>query len=133
MSPFRFVQWISEGRTVTVYGDRQQWRDFTYMDDIAQGTLAALRPVGYEVINLGSDESIVLNDVIRLVERLVEREAKIEKRERYPADIMATWADISKAKRLLGWRPRMRFRDGVAKLVDWYRANRKWVSHVRTS
>jgi UDP-glucuronate 4-epimerase len=67
MSLFRFTQWISEGRPVIVYEDGQQSRDFTYVDDIARGTIAGLKPLGYEVINLGSDEPIVLMDAIRLV------------------------------------------------------------------
>ena len=140
MSLFRFVQWISEGRPVIVYGDGQQSRDFTYVDDIARGTLAALRPMrfdqaqqsGYEVINLGSDQPIVLNDAIRLVEELVGKKAAIEYRPRHPADVLATWADISKAERLLGWRPQSPFEEGVARLVPWYRTNREWARDIVT-
>ncbi len=102
MSIFRFVQWIHEGRPVLVYGDGKQSRDFTYVDDIARGTLAALKPVGYEVINLGSDTPIVLMDAIRLVEDLAGKRASIEYKPRHPADVLATWADIEKAERLLG-------------------------------
>jgi UDP-glucuronate 4-epimerase len=132
MSLFRFTQWISEGRPVIVYGDGQQSRDFTYVDDIARGTIAGLKPLGYEVINLGSDEPIVLMDAIRLVEELTGREAKLEHKERHPADVLATWADIGKAERLLGWRPQTQFREGVANLVDWYRDNREWAREIRT-
>jgi nucleoside-diphosphate-sugar epimerase len=132
MSMFRFVQWMSEGRPVIVYGDGQQSRDFTYVDDIARGTIAALRPLGYEVINLGSDEPIVLNDAIRLVEELVGKKAVIEYQPRHPADVLATWADINKAECLLGWRPRVPFEEGVARLVAWYRANREWAKNVST-
>ena len=140
MSLFRFVQWISEGRPVIVYGDGQQSRDFTYVDDIARGTLAALKPMcfdeaqesGYEAINLGSDRPIVLTDAIRLVEELVGKRAMLEYRPRHPADILATWADISKAERLLGWRPQTTFREGVTRLVDWYQRNREWARNVAT-
>jgi UDP-glucuronate 4-epimerase len=132
MSMFRFVQWISEGQPVIVYGDGQQSRDFTYVDDIARGTLAALKPMGYEVINLGSDEPIVLNDAIRLVEELVGKRAAIEHRPRHPADVLATWADISKAERLLDWRPQTQFREGVACLAAWYQENREWAKNVST-
>jgi UDP-glucuronate 4-epimerase len=132
MSLFRFVQWISEGRPVIVYGDGKQSRDFTYVDDIARGTIAALSPLGYEVINLGSDESIVLNDAIRLVEELVEKKAAIEHRPRHPADVLATWADISKAEKLLNWWPRFTFREGVAQLVGWYQENQEWAKKVST-
>jgi len=132
MSLFRFTQWISEGRPVLVYGDGQQSRDFTYVDDIARGTIAGLKPLGYEVVNLGSDEPIVLMDAIRTVEEAVGREAALEHAPRHPADILATWADIGKAERLLGWRPRVRFAEGVARLADWYRENRAWAKDVAT-
>ncbi len=132
MSLFRFVQWISEGRTVTVYGNGQQSRDFTYIEDIARGTVAALRPVGYEVVNLGSDKPVILNDAIQLVERLVDRKAEIHQEPPQQADVMATWADISKAKSLLGWQPQTSFETGVENLVHWYRENREWASKVVT-
>ncbi len=140
MSLFRFVQWISEGRAVTVYGDGQQSRDFTYVDDVASGTLAALnlkfgfrnpKPY-YEVINLGSNRPVVLMDAIRLVEEQVGKKARLEYRPRHPADLRATWADIDKAGRLLEWRPQTRFRDGVARLVAWYQKNREWAKDVAT-
>lgn len=132
MSLFRFVQWISEGRPVMVYGDGQQSRDFTYVDDIARGTVAALKPVGFDVINLGSDQPVVLMEAIRLIERLVDRTAHIDFKPRHLADVLATWADISKAKRSLGWCPQTRFEDGVGKLVRWYRENREWAKEIET-
>ena len=132
MAMFRFVQWIHEARPVTIYGDGQQSRDFTYLDDIARGTVAALRPLGYEVINLGSDQPVLLMDAIRLVERLVGRKAQLEFQPHHPADILATWADVGKAERLLGWRSRVSFEDGVRRLVDWYRENRGWARDVAT-
>jgi len=139
MSLFRFVQWISEGRPVIVYGDGQQSRDFTYVDDIARGTIAALfnpqseiRNPKYEIINLGSDRPVVLMEAIRLVEELVGKKAHIEHNPRHPADVLATWADIGKAERLLGWKPQTRFESGVSRLVDWYRKNRVWASEIVT-
>lgn len=132
MSLFRFTQWISEGRPVKVFGDGRQSRDFTFVDDIARGTIAALRPLGHEVINLGSDEPVVLMDAIRLIEGLVGREAALEHVPLHPADVTATWADIGKAGRLLGWRPQTRFAEGVARLVEWYGQNREWASKVTT-
>lgn len=132
MSPFRFVQWISEGRPVTVYGDGSQRRDFTYVDDIARGTLAGLRPVGYEVINLGSDAPVVLLDFIHLVERLVGQPAQLVFKPAHAADVPATWADIGKAERYLGWRPEIRFEEGLARLVAWYQAEREWAAQIHT-
>ena len=76
MSLFRFVQWINEGREVTVFGDGKQSRDFTYVDDIGRGTVAALKPLGFEIINLGSDKPVILNQAIKIVETLVKKKAK---------------------------------------------------------
>jgi nucleoside-diphosphate-sugar epimerase len=133
MSLFRFVQRIHEGRPMTVFGDGTQERDFTYVDDIARGTIAALKPVGYEIVNLGSDEPVVLNDAIALVERLAGASAKIERETMHPADVHATWADITRAREILGWQPTVSFDAGVARLVDWYRANRDWAREIDTS
>jgi UDP-glucuronate 4-epimerase len=115
------------------------------VDDIATGTLAALHylttdhrrqtavggPV-FEIINLGSDQPVMLMEAIRLVEELVGKKAQIEFRPRHPADVPATWADIGKAEWLLGWRPQTPFRDGVARLVEWYQENRAWAKEIQT-
>lgn len=132
MSLFRFVQWISEGKPVTVFGDGRQERDFTYVDDVARGTIASMRPLGYEIINLGSDEPVVLADAVRLVEEYTGRQANIVNQPRHPADVLATWADINKAGRLLEWRPQTSFAQGVRNLVDWYNENREWAREIRT-
>src|SRR5690606_9370905 len=120
MSLFRFVQWIREGRPVTVFGDGTQRRDFTYVDDVARGTVAGLEPSGYNIVNLGSDEPVVLNDAIALIERLTGQRARIERQPMHAADVPATWADIRRAKALLGWAPETRFDEGVRRLVEWY-------------
>jgi len=132
MSLFRFVKWVAEGDPVIVYGDGTQERDFTYVDDIAAGTVAALKPLGFEVINLGSDHPIVLNDALRLVEELVGAKARVVHRPRHEADVQATWADITRARTLLGWSPRYEFRDGVTQLVSWYLENRTWAREIST-
>jgi nucleoside-diphosphate-sugar epimerase len=133
MSAFRFVQWISEGKPVTVYGDgKQSSRDYTYLEDIARGVIAGLKPLEYEVINLGSDSPIVLIDTIRLIEELVGRKAELSHQPFHPADARATWADIRKAEKLLGWRPQVSFHQGITALVEWYQANREWAKHIQT-
>ncbi|MGC4002134.1 MAG: GDP-mannose 4,6-dehydratase [Pirellulales bacterium] len=124
MSVFRFIRWINEGETITLFGDGEQQRDFTYVEDIARGTIAALRPLGYEVINLGGDRSTPLSAVIRQIEELTGKRAVIERHPAHPADVPATWADISAAGRLLDWRPSVTLEEGVARCVEWYRANR---------
>lgn len=132
MVPFRLVQWISEGQPVTVFGDGQQSRDFTYVDDIARGTIAGLRPLGYEVINLGSDTPVVLMDAIRIVEKLIDAQANLVRKPRHAADVLATWADISKAKQLLDWHPQVSLHDGMKRLIDWYQNNRDLAKEVQT-
>jgi nucleoside-diphosphate-sugar epimerase len=132
MSLFRFCQWIHEGKPLQVYGDGQQSRDFTYVDDIARGTIAGLKPVGYEVINLGSDTPTVLMDVIRYIEEKVGRPAKLEYQPRHPADVTATWANIDKARAMLGWEPTTSWQQGVDNLIAWYAENRDWTSRVAT-
>ena len=132
MSLFRFTQWIAEGKPVLVYGDGTQSRDFTYVDDVARGTIAALKPLFYEIINLGSDEPVVLNEAIARIEALTEKKAHVRYEESNPADVKATWANIEKAERLLGWRPKVRFADGLAHLVEWYAANREWAKEIKT-
>lgn len=132
MSPFRFVQWISEGRPVKIFGDGRQSRDYTYIDDIARGTIAGLKRVGYEVFNLGSDTPIVLMDSVRLIERLVSKKAVLEHSAMHSADMRATWADISKAENVLGWRPQVGFEEGFRNLVAWYQENRDWTRDVAT-
>jgi nucleoside-diphosphate-sugar epimerase len=132
MSAFRFVQWIDKGRPVTVFGDGRQSRDFTYVDDIARGTLAALRPLGYEVINLGSDSPVVLADVIAHIEAALGKRANLEYRPSHPADVPATWANIDRARVLLDWKPTTRWQDGLDQLVDWYRRERHWAGEIDT-
>jgi nucleoside-diphosphate-sugar epimerase len=132
MTPLRFVQRIREGRVITIFGDGTQSRDFTYVDDIAQGTIAALRPVGCEAFNLGSDEPLKLSAMIGLIEELTGQKAKIEYRPWHPADMAATWADISKARKTLGWAPQTGFREGLQRLVTWYEENRAWAKEIDT-
>ena len=132
MSLFRFVQWIFEGRPLLVYGDGQQSRDFTYVDDIARGTIAGLKPLGYEVVNLGSDTPTVLMEVIRYIEQKIGKPALFEYQPRHPADVTATWANIDKARSMLGWEPQTTWQQGVDNLIDWYRTNRSWTADILT-
>jgi UDP-glucuronate 4-epimerase len=132
MSLFRFVQGISDGKPIFLFGDGAQERDFTYVDDIARGTAAAIKPLGYEIINLGSDRPVKIRDVIAQVEACTGKKAEINRQPVHKADVPATWADISKAGALLGWEPQTQFEDGVRKLVEWYRAEQSWASQIST-
>lgn len=133
MSLFRFVQWIREGRPLILFGDGKQERDFTHVRDVARGTIKMLNLTGYNIINLGSDHPVVLAEVIRRIEALLGKQAAIEYHPAHPADVMATWADISRAADLIGWRPECDFDLGLAECVRWYEENRTWAKDVVTT
>ncbi len=132
MVMFRFAQWIAEGREVRVNGDGTQSRGFTYLDDIARGTILGLKPVGYEVINLGGHQVITVNDLIQKVETLVGKKANVIYQDRHPADVMENSANVEKARSMLGWEPRVSLEEGIPNLVNWYLAERSWVSQILT-
>jgi UDP-glucuronate 4-epimerase len=132
MVMFRFTQWINEGRPVKLNGDGEQSRGFTYLDDIARGTILGLKPLGYEIINLGGHEVIKINDLIRMLESRLNRKAVVEYQPLHPADALANWANVEKARDLLGWEPQVSINTGVDRLVEWYLQERSWVSQVLT-
>ena len=132
MSMFRFVKWITEGSPVLLYGDGEQTRGFTFVDDIARGTILGLKQLGYEIINLGGHENIKMNTLIKLIESKVGKSAKINRLPANPADMLANWADVSKAKQLLGWEPLVSLDEGVTKMVDWYNAECAWAKEIIT-
>ena len=132
LAMFRFVQWICEERPVLVNGDGTQSRGFTFVDDIARGTIAALKPLGYEIINLGGHETITINGLIELTEELAGKPAKVEYGPPNLADMYQNWADVSKARQMLDWQPQYNLREGLWKLIEWYRAERAWAKDIIT-
>ncbi len=132
MVMFRFAQWISEGRPVRVNGDGEQSRGFTYVDDIARGTILGLKPLGYEIINLGGHETIKINELITIMEEQIGKPADVHRLPRHPADMFSNWANVEKAKRLLGWAPQVSLAEGIASLVSWYKEESHWASQVIT-
>lgn len=132
MSMFRFTKWIREGKPLRLNGDGEQSRGFTYVDDIARGTILGLKPLGYEIINLGGHEMVKINQVIEMLEELIGRKAQVVSQPAHPADMLANWADVSKAGRLLGWEPRVSLLEGMTRMVAWYNEQRSWASQVDT-
>ncbi len=130
---FRFTQWIIEGQPVRINGDGTQSRGFTFIDDIVRGIIAALKPVGYEVINLGGHEVITINDLVTLIEDLTGKKAIVQHGPPNPADMFTNWADVTKARELLGWTPEYDMRAGTQKLIEWYMAERSWAKEVLTA
>lgn len=119
MSIFRFIRWIKEGQPIELFGDGSQSRDFTYVDDIARGTILAAREIGYEIINLGGGQNpISLKKIISNLESLIGKKAIIKNFEFHKADIKETWADISKAEKLLSWKPQVSIEEGLKRTVD---------------
>ena len=133
MSIFRFIQWIAEGRPLVLYGDGLQERDFTFVDDIARGTVAALRPLGFEVINLGGDRPVKMMDLITMIKERLGKSADIDQRETAPADMPSTWADINKAQKLLNWRPEVSLETGLEAAISWYLQERDWAESIPTT
>jgi len=131
MSYFFFIQWIDQGCPLEIFGDGTQSRDFTYVDDIASGTIAALKPLGYEIFNLGGGKQpTTLLLMIEKLEELLGKKAKLEFKPFHIADVKSTYADISKAKSLLDWEPTISLDEGLEQCVKWYRDNQPWASSI---
>ncbi|MCQ3935887.1 MAG: nucleotide sugar epimerase [Chloroflexi bacterium] len=132
LAMFRFVQWISEGLPVRINGDGKQSRGFTYVDDIARGTIAALKPLGYEIINLGGHEVVTINQLVEMIEELTGKSANVQYGPPNLADMFTNQADVTKARQLLGWEPQVDLREGLSNLIKWYNKERDWAKEVLT-
>ncbi len=132
MGLLRFTSWIDRGQPIELFGDGSQTRDFTFVDDIARGTIAALKPVGYEVINLGGGlNPVTIADVISRLEVLLGKTAVLNRKPFHPADLKETSADIAKAARMLHWKPQVSLDEGLKQSAAWYRANIAWLREVK--
>jgi UDP-glucuronate 4-epimerase len=131
MAPFRFSEQIRRGLPVTLFGDGSATRDFTYIDDIAAGTLAALNPLGYEIINLGGgNQPVRIALMIESLARHLGREAIIDQQSPVAADMQDTQAEISKAGKLLDWHPATTSEEGFRKTAEWHLANASWLDKL---
>ncbi|MFZ7121001.1 MAG: GDP-mannose 4,6-dehydratase [Eubacteriaceae bacterium] len=131
MSPFRFIKWISEGTPLTIYGDGSQERDFTYVDDIAEGTIKSLKPLGYEIINLGNNQPHKLSDMIKIIEKYTGKKTSYKYERFHKADMKSTWADINKANSILSWKPEIDLDEGIKRTVEWTKGNWDWVKNIK--
>jgi UDP-glucuronate 4-epimerase len=115
----KFARLITSGQPVTVYGDGSTRRDYTYVDDIVRGVMAAIEyeRTGYEVINLGNSRTVSLLEMIRALEEVLGRPAVLDWQAEQPGDVPRTWANVDKARRLLGYQPRTPFIEGVQRFV----------------
>jgi UDP-glucuronate 4-epimerase len=122
MAPFKFIDRVFNGQPIQQFGDGTTSRDYTYIDDIAAGVIRAIdRPLGCEVINLGNGRPYLLSDFIALVEKCVGRKAIIEILPEQPGDVDRTCADITKARSLLGYNPKVSFEEGIERTTEWYK------------
>ncbi|HWS89167.1 MAG TPA: GDP-mannose 4,6-dehydratase [Pyrinomonadaceae bacterium] len=120
----KFARLISAGEPIPVFGDGTTRRDYTYVDDIVAGVRAAMdyEASDYEVINLGGSRTVELRELIALLEKELGRKAVIDRRPTQPGDVPRTYADVSKARRLLGYDPRTPIEEGVRRFVEWYKS-----------
>ncbi|RMH80535.1 MAG: NAD-dependent epimerase/dehydratase family protein [Acidobacteria bacterium] len=131
MSVFRFIKWMLEDKPLELYGDGSQSRDFTYVEDVAEGTILATKPLGYEIINLGNNRPHTVEELISLIEKYTGKRASLRKKDFHKADMKDTWADIKKAQELLGWKPKVSIEEGIRKTVEWTLENWDWVRNIK--
>jgi UDP-glucuronate 4-epimerase len=119
----KFTKALMKGEPLTVFGDGSTSRDYTYVDDIVQGVVAAIDYSGspFEIINLGNNYAIPLKDLIAQLETVTGKKAQIEQQPEQPGDLRQTCADISKAQRLLNYQPQTKLEDGLRRFHDWYK------------
>ena len=118
----QFTRKIYAGQPIDQFGDGSTRRDYTYIDDVIQGTVAALKYGGplFDIFNLGESETIQLKDLIAAIENALGKKAKINQLPEQPGDVPLTCADISKARKLLGYNPSTRLSDGLPRFIDWF-------------
>ena len=121
----KFARLISEGKPIPVFGDGTTRRDYTFIDDIIAGVRAAIdyNQSDYAVINLGESRTVELRELISLIEKELGATAKIDRQPLQPGDVPQTFADIAKARRLLGYNPQTQIEDGIKKFVEWFKRN----------
>ena len=125
MAVYKFTKLINEGKEVEMYGDGTTKRDYTYIEDILQGVLAAVeKNFDFEIINLGESRTVELKYLIMLIEKNLGKKAKIKIMNMQPGDVPITYADITKAKKLLNYNPKTNIEEGIKKFIEWYKHER---------
>jgi len=121
MAMYKFCKAIDEGKTIQLYGNGEPLRDYTYIDDIVDGIIQSILNVkGFEVFNLGESRTISVNGLIEIFEEKLGKKAITNNTGMQPGDVKETFADISKAKEMMGYDPQTLVQEGVGKLVHWY-------------
>ena len=122
MAIHKFTSLMDQEKEIPMYGDGSSKRDYTYIDDLIDGMMAVLqRHKGFEIYNLGESRTTSLKELIRMIEGCLGKKAKIKAVEPQPGDVSITYADITKAKRLLNYQPKIEMEEGIKKFVEWYK------------
>ena len=125
MAPYLFTESILNGKKIKKFGDGGTKRDYTYIDDIVSGVVAALDlDHKFEIINLGNSSPITLNEFISTLEEITGKKMQIEQLPMQAGDVDQTFADVAKAKKLLNYDTKTSFKEGMKKFVEWYKENR---------
>lgn len=128
----KFARRIMLGQPLPIYGDGTSLRDYTYVDDIVDGIMASLENVfQFEIINLGCGHPVVLMDVVKLLEESIGRKAVLDFQPMPPCDPPMTHADITKAQRLLNYKPKVQIEEGIKRFVEWFLAHWEWMRKVK--
>jgi UDP-glucuronate 4-epimerase len=124
MAIHKFTKMIDSGKRIEIYGDGSSRRDYTHIDDIIDGVEAAVdKKLAFEIINLGKSETTELNRLVSLIEENLGKKAKIKRMPMQPGDVPVTCADVSKAKKLLGYRPKVKVEEGITDFIKWYKGH----------
>ncbi len=124
MAIHKFARLIDQGEKIPIYGDGSSRRDYTYIDDLIDGILGVIRyHKGFEIYNLGESQTTSLKELIRLIEKAIGKKANVEMLDPQPGDVSVTYADITKAKRMLKYQPGVKMEEGIKRFVEWYKKN----------
>jgi UDP-glucuronate 4-epimerase len=122
---FKFAKLISAGKPIPVFGDGSSARDYTFVSDTVDGVMACTqKQFGFEIFNLGESQTVTLNRLIEVLEKALGRKAIIDRQPAQPGDVPLTFADITKARAQLGYRPRIKIEEGIGLFIDWFRGNK---------
>lgn len=130
MSIFRFCRWTVEGEPISVFGSGEQSRGFTYVSDVVAGVIGSLDLQGFNVINLGGHELITINELLAKIADKVGRTQNIDRKPALPSEISTSLADVSRAKQLMNWKPKVSLDEGIGETLAWYLREREWASKL---
>jgi UDP-glucuronate 4-epimerase len=126
----KFTKLMDAGLPIPVFGDGSSARDYTYVSDVIDGIMACTeKEFGFEIINLGESQTVSLNYLITLLENALGKKAILQRLPAQPGDVPITYADIAKAKKLLGYNPQIKVEEGIPRFIEWYRSQKSPSSH----